>query len=152
MLRDRLNDSLKAAMKARDADQVSILRMINAAIKDKDIAARTSETAREGISDEAVLQLMQSMIKQRRESITLYQQGNRADLVAKEQKEIDTIETYLPKQLSDSDIQQISQDLVKELGASSVKDMGRTMAAMKQRYAGQMDFGKASGIVKALLS
>ncbi len=152
MLRDRLNDSLKAAMKARDADQVSILRMINAAIKDKDIAARTSETAREGISDEAVLQLMQSMIKQRRESITLYQQGNRADLVAKEQKEIDTIETYLPKQLSDSEIQQISQDLVKELGASSVKDMGRTMAAMKQRYAGQMDFGKASGIVKALLS
>lgn len=151
MLRAQLTDALKVAMKAKSERAVSTVRLILAALKDRDIAARTKGNP-DGITDDEIRQMMQNMIKQRRESMALYEQGGRCELAQQEAEEITIIEGFLPKQLSDSDIQAAAKALIAEIGAQGIKDMGRTMAAMKQRYAGQMDFSKASLVVKQLLA
>lgn len=150
-LRERINEQLKEAMKAKDQRRVSTLRMILAAIKDKDIAART-ETSREGISDEDVLSLLAKMVKQRDDSITAFVVGNRPDLADAEREEIAIIREFMPKQMSEEDAKAAAAETIKDVGASSMKDMGKVMAALKERYAGQMDFAKASALVKDLLS
>ena len=150
MLRSGLNDALKTAMRERDAATVSTLRLILAALKDRDIAARPKGNSA-GIGDDEILGMLQGMIKQRRESIALYEKGGRADLVDKETQEIVVIERFLPKQMDESAMAQAIAALVKELGAAGVKDMGRVMGELKARYSGQMDFAKASGLVKQQL-
>ncbi|HUN52450.1 MAG TPA: GatB/YqeY domain-containing protein [Candidatus Sulfotelmatobacter sp.] len=151
MLRERLNDALKEAMKAKDQRRVSALRMILAKLKDLDIAARTAES-REGIGEGAILQALTAMVKQRRESIALYKQGGRADLVAQEEGEIAVIESFMPRQLDETEIAAAAAEAIAAVEAKSVKDMGRVMAALKARYAGQMDFAKAGAVVKQLLA
>lgn len=150
MLRTSLNDALKAAMRERDSATVSTLRLILAALKDRDIAARPKGNSA-GIGDDEILQMLQGMIKQRRESIALYEKGARQDLVDKETREIVVIERYLPQQMDESAMATAIAAVVKELGATSVKDMGRIMAELKTRHAGQMDFAKASALVKQQL-
>jgi len=151
-LRGRLSESLKMATKAKDKRAVSTLRLILAALKDRDIAARGKGGAAEGIGDDEVLGMLQTMIKQRRESIKLYEKGERADLVEQEQDEIKIIEGFLPEQKSEAEISEVVAQLVAEAGADSIKDMGRVMALLRERYAGQMDFAKASSIVKDRLA
>jgi uncharacterized protein YqeY len=151
MLRESFSNRLKNALRAKDDAQVSTLRMIIAALKDKDIAAR-SKGNYDGIPQEEILSLLQGMIKQRRESITLYEQGKRPELVAKEQKEIDIITDFLPQQMDDAAMIKAIDQIAAKLGGASIKDMGRIMAALKEQYAGQMDFTKASGLLKAKLS
>ena len=150
-LRTRLNDALKSAMKSKDVRAVSTVRLILAALKDRDIAARSKGNS-EGIDDTEILQMLQTMVKQREESIALYEKGGRLELAQQEQEEIDIIRSYLPKQLTEAEIAAAVKEVVAELGATSLKDMGRTMAALRERYAGQMDFTKASSAVKAQLS
>ena len=150
-LRERLNDRLKEAMRARDRKRVSTLRMVLAALKDKDIAART-ETSREGVPDEEVLSLLAKMIKQREESAAAFDSGGRPELAQAEREEIAIILDFLPQQMSADESRAAAQSVSAELGASSMKDMGKVMAALKERYAGQMDFAKASATVKELLS
>jgi len=150
-LRTRLNDALKSAMKAKDQRAVSTVRLILAALKDRDIAAR-SKGKSEGIDDTEILQMLQTMVKQREDSIALYEKGGRLELAQQEQEEIDIIRSYLPKQLSDAEIADAINQVVDELGATSLKDMGRTMAVLRERYAGQMDFAKASSALKSRLS
>ena len=150
-LRDRFNEQLKEAMKAKDAKRVSTLRMILAGLKDKDIAART-ETNREGIPDEDVLGLLAKMIKQREESAAAFESGGRPELAQAEREEIAIIREFMPKQMSRDESRAAAQAAISELGAASMKDMGRVMAMLKERYAGQMDFAKASATVKELLS
>jgi uncharacterized protein YqeY len=150
VLRDDINNALKDAMKAGDARRVSTLRLVNSALKNADIEARGQ--GKPPLADEDLLGLLQKMIKQRQESVELYQKGNRADLVAQEQGEIDIISGYLPAQMSEDEIGTVIAALVKETGATAMKDMGRVMAAIKERYAGKLDTGKASAAVKRLLS
>ena len=151
MLREAFTERLKQAMRAKDARTLSSVRMILAALKDRDIAARgTGNTA--GIPDAEILRLLQGMIKQRRESIALYRQGNRPELADQEEQEIAVIESFLPKQMSDEEAAAAVKEAIAETGAAGVKDMGKVMAALKERYAGQMDFAKASATVKELLS
>ena len=150
MLRESIKNQLVAALKEHDEAKVSILRLINAAIKDKDIAARPAGKT-DGISDADILQLLQSMIKQRKESVELYEKGGRADLVEKEKKEIELISSFLPAQMDDEAIKAAIQEAIAATGASSMKDMGKVMGALRAKYAGQMDFGKASGLIKSLL-
>ena len=152
MLRTKIRDALKAAQKARNDREVATLRLILAALKDRDIAARgPGAGGREEVGDDQILNLLQTMIKQRRDSIALYEKGGRADLVKQETEEIAVIERFLPKQLSEKEMTEAVKATIAELGAASLKDMGRTMAALKERYAGQMDFAKASAIVKQQL-
>ena len=150
MLREQIKSKLIEAMKAKDEKATGTLRLINAAIKDKDIDAR-SKGNMDGIDDSGVLSLLQSMIKQRRESIDMYMKGGRSDLVAAEQAEIDIIQSFLPKQMSDEEVKNAIQAIVAETGASSIKDMGKVMGALKAKYAGQLDMGKASGLIKSIL-
>ena len=150
MLRQQFNDALKAAMLSKDAKTVSCLRMVLAAVKDKDIAARPKGQT-DGITNDEILSLLQSMIKQRRESIALYEQGGRQDLVDQEQSEIVVIEKFLPTQMEEAEVAAAVAQLITELGASSIKDMGRVMAALKERYTGRMDFARAGAQVKAAL-
>ncbi|MFQ5940022.1 MAG: GatB/YqeY domain-containing protein [Alphaproteobacteria bacterium] len=150
MLRTRLNDALKSAMKAKDELAVSTLRLILAALKDRDIAARTKGETN-GIGEDEILGLLGTMIKQRREAIAHYEQGGRPELAKREAEEIDVIESFLPKQLSDEEIQSVVQEMIAELGAGGLKEMGRVMAALRERYSGRMDFAKASAIVKRQL-
>ena len=150
MLRTRLNDALKSAMKAKDELAVSTLRLILAALKDRDIAARTKGDTN-GIGEDDILRLLGTMIKQRREAIAHYEQGGRPELAKREAEEIDVIESFLPKQLSDEEIQSVVQEMIAELGAGGLKEMGRVMAALRERYSGRMDFAKASAIVKRQL-
>jgi uncharacterized protein len=150
-LRERLNDRLKDSMRAKDQKRVSTLRMVLAALKDKDIAART-ETSREGVPDEEVLSLLAKMIKQREESAAAFESGGRPELAASEREEIGIIREFMPQQMSAEDSRSAAQAVIAELGAGSMKDMGKVMAALKERYAGRMDFAKASGTVKELLS
>ncbi len=150
MLRTRLNDALKSAMKAKDELAVSTLRLILAALKDRDIAARTKGETN-GIGEDEILGLFGTMIKQRREAIAHYEQGGRPELAKREAEEIDVIESFLPKQLSDEEIQSVVQEMIAELGAGGLKEMGRVMAALRERYSGRMDFAKASAIVKRQL-
>jgi len=151
MLRTRLNDALKAAMKAKDELSVSTLRLILAALKDRDIAAR-SKGNKDGIADGEVLGLLQSMIKQRHESIAAYEKGGRMDLARQEAGEITVIEGFLPRQMGDAEMAAAIDAVIAGIGATSLKDMGKAMGALKQQYAGKMDFGKASALVKARLS
>ncbi|MFO1090981.1 MAG: GatB/YqeY domain-containing protein [Hyphomicrobiales bacterium] len=150
-LAERINAELKDAMKAQNKARVSTLRLVTAAMKDKTIANRA--TPKEGpLTDADIHELLAKMIKQRRESIETYQKGGRQDLVDAESAEIAVIEEFMPKQLSEGEMQQAISDLVKEIGAAGVKDMGRTMAALKERFAGRMDFTKASALVKQALT
>ncbi len=150
-LRNGLNESLKAAMKAREPRRVSTLRLILAALKERDIANRT-EGSRDGVSDDEILTLLAKMIRQREESASVYEGGGRPELAAAEREEIAIIREFLPRQMSEEEMRAAAQTAIADTGATLPKDMGRVMAALKQRYAGQMDFGKAGGIVKALLA
>jgi uncharacterized protein len=150
-LREQFTEQMKEAMKAKDTRRLSTLRMVLAALKDKDIAART-ETSREGVSDDEVLGLLAKMIKQREESAAAFEQGGRAELAKSENEEIAIIRGFMPKQMDTDEAKAAIQSVIAETGAASMKDMGKVMAALKERYAGQMDFGKASGMTKDLLS
>jgi hypothetical protein len=148
-MRDKINADLKEAMKAGDKARVGTLRLINAAIKSADIDARPS--GKDKISDADILGVMAKMLKQRRDSIEQFQAGGRQDLVDKEAAEVVIIERYMPQQMSEGEAKMAIAVAIKEVGAAGPKDMGKVMAALKGRYAGQMDFGKASGLVKELL-
>lgn len=150
MLRERLNDALKEAMRAKDARRVTTVRLILAAIKDRDIAQRGD--GKEGLDDPGIVELLAKMIKQRHDSITAYEQGGRPDLAEGERAEIAIVQEFLPPQLSEAEIAAIAKRLVADLGAEGLKDIGRVMAQLKEQYAGQMDFAKASAAVRALLS
>ena len=151
MLREKLNEAMKDAMRARETAALGTIRLILAKLKDVDIAART-ETSREGIADDKILSMLQGMIKQRNESIVLYEKGNRADLADKEKAEIAVIERFLPQQMDEAAVDTAVREAVAAAGAKSVKDMGGVMAALKAKYAGQMDFAKASAAVKKALT
>ena len=151
MLREKLNEAMKDAMRARDAAALGTIRLILAKLKDVDIAART-ETNRDGVAEDKILSMLQGMIKQRNESIQLYEKGNRADLADKEKAEIAVIERFLPQQMDEAAVDAAVREAVAAAGATSVKDMGGVMAALKARYAGQMDFAKASAAVKKALT
>ena len=151
MLRQQLNDALKEAMKAQQSRAVSTLRLILAALKDRDIANRTEDADDGGISDDQILQLLQSMIKQRRDSIEAYLKGGRQELADGEAEEIDIIQRFLPEQMDDKALAEAVEQVIVEAGASSIKDMGNVMGILRGKFAGQMDFGKASALVKAQL-
>ena len=151
MLRDKLNEALKDAMRARDMATVGTVRLILAKLKEADIAIRT-EANREGVADDRILSMMQGMIKQRNESVVLYEKGNRADLADKEKAEIVVIERFLPQQMDEAAVQAAVTEAIAAAGATSIKDMGGVMAALKAKYAGQMDFAKASAAVKKTLA
>ena len=150
MFRTRLNAALREAMRAKYPRAVSTLRLILAATKDRDIAAR-GRGITDGINEDEILSMLQTMIKQRREAIALYEQGDRLELAEQEREEIGIIETFLPKQFDDAEVRNVVAAVIADIGATSIKDMGRTMAELRTRYAGQMDFGKASGYVKEKL-
>ena len=150
MLRDDINNSLKDAMKAGDARRVSTLRLVNSSLKNADIEARGQ--GKPALSDDDALGVLQKMIKQRQESVELYDKGGRAELAAQEREEIAVISAYLPKQMSEDEVKAAISAIIAETNASGIKDMGKVMAALKERHAGTMDFGKASGLVKGLLS
>jgi uncharacterized protein YqeY len=150
MLREKFTDSLKEAMKGKDQLATSTVRLMIAKLKEQDIDAR-GKGKTGGIAEVEIQQMLQGMIKQRRESITLYDQGGRPELAEKERSEIAIIERFLPKQLSDAELEQAVKDTIASVGAQSIKDMGRIMAALKERYAGQMDSAKSSQVVKRLL-
>jgi uncharacterized protein len=147
VLRDDINSALKEAMKAGQARRVSTLRLINAAILQRE----TSGAERVTLSDADILDVMGKMIKQRQESFDIYEKAGRAELAAQEREEIEIISAYLPKKMSDVDVAHAISALIKEIEAETIKDMGRTMAALKQRFSGQMDFSKAGTLVKKLL-
>jgi uncharacterized protein YqeY len=150
MLRDKINQGMKDAMKSQDKLRLSTLRLCNAAIKNADIEARGA--GKEPLDDGALLSLLQKMIKQREESVALYEQGGRKELADQERGEIAVIAGFLPKQMSEAEITAAVDAAIKETGASSMKDMGKVIGALRGKYAGQMDFGKASGVVKGKLS
>ena len=150
MLRDDINNALKEAQKAKDERKVSTLRMVNSALKNADIEARGA--GKPPLADAEVLPLLQKMIKQRQESVLLYDKGGRADLVKQEQDEIAIIAAYLPKQMSDAEMTAAIDAAVAETGAAGMKDMGKVIGALKGKYAGQMDMAKASAMVKAKLA
>src|SRR5437762_6768488 len=150
MLRDAINNAVKDAMKAKDERKVSTLRMVNSTIKNADIDARGQ--GKPPLSDGDLLGVLQKMIKQRQEALELYDRGGRPELAAQEREEIAIISAYLPKQMSDDDVRAAITAAIKETGAAGIKDMGKVIAALRAKYAGQMDFGKASGMVKAALT
>jgi uncharacterized protein len=150
MLRARLTEALKTAMKAKDECAVSTVRLILARLKERDIEARPRGNP-SGISDAEMVAMMQGMIKQRHESIELYEKGGRPELAQKERDEIAVIESFMPRRLSEEEMGQAIRQVIGEVGASGMKDMGRVMAKLRERYAGTMDFAKASGVVKAQL-
>lgn len=150
MLRTQLNEALKSSLKSQDKVALSTIRLILAALKDQDIAVRP-ERGDEGLDEKEILQLLQKMVKQRDESITLYVQGGRQDLADRERAEVEVINTFLPKQMEGDELRKAVEAAVKETEASSLKDMGRVMAALRERYAGQMNFSQANGIVKEML-
>jgi uncharacterized protein YqeY len=149
-MRETITTALHAAVKAREALRVSTLRLISAAIKDRDIAARTTDSGK--ASDAELLELLAKMIKQREESQKIYAEAGRAELAKQEGDEIVIIREFLPEQLSDADMTKAIDEAIAKAGATSIRDMGKVMGALKAAYAGQMNFGKASGLVKAKLS
>jgi uncharacterized protein len=151
MLREKLTEAMKEAMRAKDQAALGTIRLILAKLKDVDIAART-ESSREGVADDKILSMMQGMIKQRNESVVLYEKGNRADLADKEKAEIAVIERFLPQQMDEAAVDAAVREAIAAAGATSIKDMGGVMAALKGKYAGQMDFAKASAAVKKALA
>ena len=148
MIRDDINKALTEAMKAKAERTVSTLRMVNATLKNADIEARTTGKP---LGDAEVLSILQKMIKQRQESVEMYKKGGRDDLVKQEEEEIAIISAYLPKQMPDADVASAIDAAIKETGAAGMKDMGKVIGVLRGKYAGQMDFGKASGMVKAKL-
>ena len=150
-LREQLNDAMKEAMKAKDAKRLATVRLILAALKDRDIAART-ETSRDLVGDDDILTLLAKMIKQRDESAVAFDAGHRPELAAGERAEIAIIRSFMPAQMDEAGVKAAAAATIADLGASSIKDMGKVMAAMKERYAGQMDFARASALVKEALS
>lgn len=151
MLRDDIKNALIDAMKNKNQEKVNTLRLVQAAIKQKDIDARMKGVT-DGVDDATLLSLLQGMIKQRKESIEMYQKGNRTDLVAHEQAEIDVIQTFLPKQMDETAMREAIKTVIEETGAATIKDMGKVMGSLREKYAGQMDFGAASGVIKSLLA
>ena len=149
MLRDDINKALTEAMKAKNERAVSTLRMVNSSLKNADIEARGA--GKQPLGDAEVLGLLQKMIKQRQESIAIYDANGRPELAAGERAEVDVISAYLPKQMSDDEMKAAIEAAVKETGAAGMKDMGKVIAILRANYAGQMDFAKASGLVKAAL-
>ena len=150
MLRSRLSDALRDALKAKEQKTASTVRLILAAVKDRDITLRGSGKG-DCISDEEILGLLKTMVRQRHESIELFEKGQRKDLADRERREIDVIQGFLPVQLDDQEIAEATREVIKELNAAGLKDIGRVMATLKTKYAGQMDFGKASNLVKEFL-
>ena len=148
-MREKITADLKTAMKAGDRARVDALRLINAGLKDKDIEARG---AGKTLSEDDVLALLQKMIKSRQESLDIYEKNNRPELADKERFEISVISSYLPSQMSEAEFAEAIRAVVAELGATTIKDMGKVVAALKTKYAGRMDFGKASAVVKAALA
>ena len=148
-MRDEINEALKTAQKARDAHAVSTIRLINTAIKDRDIAQRGKGCA--PVGDEQIREILGRMIKQRRESAKLYEEGNRLGLAEQERREIEIIQGFLPVQMADEGVKAACAQVIEESGAQGLRDMGKCMGVLKKRYAGQMDFGMASGEVKRLL-
>ncbi|MFB9355959.1 GatB/YqeY domain-containing protein [Sneathiella chinensis] len=150
MLRSQLKDSLKEAMKSKDKRKIATLRLILATLQDRDIAAR-EKGSEDGITDDEILKMLTTMVRQRRDSIAAYEQGGRVDLATSEQEEIDIISAYLPKQFDEKEIRQAVEETISLIGAEGLKDMGKTMGVLKEKYAGKMDFSKASAVVKAAL-
>ena len=150
MLREQLKSALKDAMLAKDQRAVSTVRLILAALKDRDIAAREKGNL-DGIDDAEVLAMLSTMVKQRQESIRLYEEGGRCELATQEQEEIDVIRRFMPSQLEGKELETTIDSTIKEIGAADLKDMGKIMSTLKQRYPGRMDFSKASGIVRQQL-
>ncbi|MEM8750790.1 MAG: GatB/YqeY domain-containing protein [Pseudomonadota bacterium] len=148
-MRTRLTDGMKAAMKSGEKRKLSTLRLINAAIKDRDISARSS--GHERVSDEDILQILVKMIKQREESAKVYEEQSRLDLAEQEREEIEIIREYLPKQMDEEEVRQACAKVVAEVNGESLRDMGKCMNALKQKYPGKLDVGKASSVVKELL-
>ncbi|MEJ6509508.1 MAG: GatB/YqeY domain-containing protein [Octadecabacter sp.] len=146
-LRARVSTALKEAMKAKDSTRLSTLRLINAAIKDRDIEAR-GEGKDEGVGDDVVLAIMGKMVKQRQESAKVYEEGSRLELAEKELSEIKIIEDFLPRQLSDDEAAAAIDAAIAQVGAESIRDMGKVMGVLKGKYTGQMDFGKTGPMVK----
>ncbi len=149
-LRVKITEGIKTAMREKDAVRLSTLRLINAAVKDQDIAARTKGN-QDGVDDGEVLAILAKMVKQRQESARVYEEGGRLELAEKELAEITVIEDFLPRQLSDEEVTAAVNAAIAEIGADSIRDMGRVMGALKDRYAGQMDFGAVGPMVKARL-
>ena len=150
MLRQAFRDRLKDAMKARDPRAVSTVRLILAGLKERDVAAR-GEGNPDGLSEAEIQRMLQTMIKQRRELIALYRQGNRPDLAQQESEEIAVIETFLPRQLDESEIEAAAKAAIEETGAATVKHLGKVMAVLRERHAGVIDLGLAGAIVRRLL-
>ena len=149
-MRERLMTALKEAMKAKETRRISTIRMVQSAIKDLEIANRTKPDTT--TSDGEIASLMSKLVKQREESAKIYDEGGRPELAAQEREEIGIISEFMPKQFSDAEVTEIIKGIIAETGAASVKDMGKCMALLKERYPGQLDFAKASGQIKALLS
>ncbi|MBB4955317.1 uncharacterized protein YqeY [Agrobacterium vitis] len=150
MLREDLTAALKDAMKAKDTRKLSTIRLVQAGIKDRDIANRGEGKAE--LSDEDILQLMAKLVKQREESAKIYEDNARPELAAQEREEVAIIKTFMPEQMSDEKVREVIAAVITEINAEGMRDMGKVVAALKERYAGQMDFAKASGVVKALLA
>lgn len=150
MLRDKLNEAMKDAMRARDTAALGTIRLILAKLKEVDIVART-EANREGVADDRILSMLQGMIKQRNESVALYEKGNRADLAEKEKAEIAVIDRFLPQQMDEAAVEAAIREAIAATGAASIKDMGKVVGQLKAKYAGQIDFSKASAAVKKAL-
>ena len=149
-MRAKITEDVKTAMKAGEKDRLSTLRMMQAAIKDRDIANRG--LGKEAASEDELLQLFTKMVKQREESAAIYDKGGRPELAAKEREEIGFIQAYMPKQLSEAETKDAIAAIIAETGAASIKDMGKVMAELRAKFSGQMDFGKASGVIKSLLT
>lgn len=150
MLREQINESLKGAVKGKDRRRMCTLRLVNAAIKDRDIAARTA--GRENVDDDEIRQILAKMVKQREESVGLYEQAGRMELAEQEREEMEIIRSFLPRQMSEDEVKVACETVVTDIGASGLRDMGRTMSTLKERYPGQMDFGRASCVVKQMLN
>ena len=151
MIRKRLSDEMKEAMKAKDKERLSTIRLISAAIKDRDIALRGEENS-DGVTDDGILGILAKMIKQREDSASTYDEAGRIELAERERNEMTIIREFMPKQLSEEDTVAAIKTVIADTGATSIRDMGRIMGALKEKYAGQMDFGKAGSAVKDLLA
>jgi uncharacterized protein YqeY len=150
VLRDEINTALKSAMKGRDERRVATLRLVNAAIKNADIEAQVH--GRPSLSDDDLVALLRKQVKQRQESIEIYDKAGRRELADRERGEIDVIRAYLPQEMTEPEMKAAIAEIITQIDAGGIKDMGKVMAALKQGYAGRMDFGKASGLVKFMLA
>jgi hypothetical protein len=149
-MRDIINEAVKDAMRSKEKLRLSTLRLINAAIKDKDIALRMEDRP-DGVSSSEILQILGKMVKQRQESARAYEEGGRLELAQQELSEIKIIEEFLPRQLSDEDVAKAIEEVIADIGATSIRDMGKVMASLKETYTGQMDFGQVGAKIKSLL-